>query len=142
MVHWLHENASMLSWLGALSLAMFAATLIALPVILVRIPQDYFTAAGHLRRSQSGSGRTAGRLVWQVLKNVAGLVLIVAGLMMLVLPGQGLLTILAGALLLQYPGKVRIERWLISRRPILRGINWMRSRRGRPPLLIERSRSA
>ncbi len=29
-----------------------------------------------------------------------------------------------------------LERWLVTRRPILRTINWLRTRRGKPPLVI------
>ena len=54
---------------------------------------------------------------------------------MLVLPGQGLLTLLVGFLLVDAPGKYRLERWLVSRKAVLRPINWLRRRKGRQPLI-------
>ena len=36
----------------------------------------------------------------------------------IVLPGRGLLSIVVGIVLLNFPGKFRLERWLVSRRPV------------------------
>jgi hypothetical protein len=69
-----------------------------------------------------------------VLKNALGIVLVVAGLVMLIVPGQGLLTIAVGLMLIDFPGKYRLERWLATRRPVWRSINWLRKRAGRAPL--------
>ena len=69
-----------------------------------------------------------------VVKNTTGGVLIVAGLAMLLLPGQGLLTLAAGLLLLDFPGKYGVERRLVSRGPVRASLNWIRRRRGREPL--------
>ena len=63
-----------------------------------------------------------------------GAIFIVAGIAMIFLPGQGAITILIGITLTDFPGKYRLERWLVTRRPILRSINWLRERRGHPPL--------
>jgi hypothetical protein len=60
--------------------------------------------------------------------NAAGSLFIVAGIAMLVLPGQGVITIVVGLLLIDFPGKFRLERWLARRRPLMRGITWIRSR--------------
>ena len=70
-------------------------------------------------------------------KNALGIVLVVAGIAMLVLPGQGILTILAGILLLNFPGRHRFEHWIVSRPPVFRSINWLRRRNGQPPLVSE-----
>jgi UPF0716 family protein affecting phage T7 exclusion len=69
-------------------------------------------------------------------KNLLGGLLMIAGLAMLVLPGQGLLTLFVGFLLIDFPGKYRLEKWLIRRRYILRPINWLRARRHRAPLQV------
>jgi len=72
-------------------------------------------------------------LVLVVLKNALGVVLVVLGFIMLFTPGQGLLTLLAGLLLMNFPGKYRLERWLVLRPGVLRGLNWLRQRGGHPP---------
>lgn len=44
------------------------------------------------------------------LRNVLGAILLVAGIAMLVLPGQGVPTILISLGLMNFPGKYRLER--------------------------------
>ncbi len=72
-------------------------------------------------------------LLLGVAKNILGGLLVVMGVVMLFTPGQGLLTILIGLLLLNFPGKYRLERWLVLRPGVLRGLNWLRQRRGHRP---------
>jgi hypothetical protein len=55
---------------------------------------------------------------------------------MLVLPGQGVLTILLGIALLDLPGKRHLERRLIALPTVLRTINKLREKFGRPPLTV------
>lgn len=71
-----------------------------------------------------------------VLKNVLGAIFLTLGVGMLVLPGQGLLTILIGLSLVDFPGKYRLERYLVTRSPVLRSLNWLRRRTGKPPFRV------
>jgi len=73
---------------------------------------------------------------WGLLisKNLLGCVIVLLGIAMLVLPGQGILTIVIGLVLINFPGKYRLERWIITRGPVLRAINLIRQRSGRQPL--------
>jgi hypothetical protein len=61
-------------------------------------------------------------------------VLLVGGLLMLLMPGQGLLTIAVAVMLLDFPGKFRLQRWLVKRESVWRTINWLRNRAKRQPL--------
>ena len=70
-------------------------------------------------------------------KNVFGLVFVLMGLAMLVLPGQGILTIVIGLVLIDFPGKYKLERWIVSRRAVLNSINWLRQRADRGPIVVE-----
>ena len=63
--------------------------------------------------------------------------LILSGLAMLVLPGQGLLTIAIGLLFLNFPGKYKIEGKIIRMRPIHKSIAWLRRRAQVPPLNLD-----
>jgi UPF0716 family protein affecting phage T7 exclusion len=74
-----------------------------------------------------------------VVRNVFGSLLLVVGVLMLVLPGQGLLTILIGLTLLDFPGKRRFVRRLLMRPQVLRVINAIRRRFGVAPLQVDRS---
>ena len=70
------------------------------------------------------------------LKNLAGLGIVVLGVAMLLLPGQGILTILIGLTLLDFPGKRRLEIWFVRRSSILNGINRIRKKARREPLML------
>lgn len=123
-------------WITIASAAMLFASLIAVPLLVTRIPADYFAPL-----SRSGAEwprrRSWLRLIWVIVKNVVGSVLFVLGALMLVLPGQGLLTLLIAIALLNFPGKFRLQRWVVTRRGVLDSINWIRRKAGRPPLRLE-----
>jgi len=135
---WFEAHPGVWTTLVVVSAVMFFATLLAVPMLVVRIPADYFVRP---RRAPSRWRREhpATWLILQIVKNLLGVVLILAGIAMLVLPGQGLVTILIGLMLTNFPGKYRLERWLVSRPPVHRGINWMRRRAGRPALMLPAS---
>ncbi|MCZ6750119.1 MAG: hypothetical protein O7D96_12545 [SAR324 cluster bacterium] len=69
-------------------------------------------------------------------KNLLAVVLVVAGVAMLFLPGQGILTILVGLGLLSVPGKRKLELWIVRRPAVLRAIQWIRARSNRPALQL------
>ena len=45
MVPWLYGHKAVLWWLGALSIVTFVGTVVALPLVVARLPPDYFTHA-------------------------------------------------------------------------------------------------
>ncbi len=120
-------------WMAAISLLAFIVTLVAIPMAIIRLPEDYFVA----ERQHQWLGKhhhPALRIIWEVFKSVLGVSLIIVGFLMLVLPGQGIITILVGIMLLRFPGKRRLQRWIIMRKQVLRSANWLRRRAGRAPL--------
>lgn len=133
---WIRAHQPTLWWFAAASMLMFVASLILFPVILARIPTDYFAHQGR-PPSPWADQHPAIRAIALVVKNAAGFLLLVMGIAMLVLPGPGILSILAGITLLNFPGKFRLERWLVSQRPVLRSINWLRRRTNREPLIVD-----
>lgn len=116
----------------AVSFVALIATAIAVPLIVARLPPDYFLATQRSKRNDYAK-RSALKTFLAVLRNLVGVILALLGLVMLVTPGQGLLTLMAGLLLMNFPGKYRLERWLVLRPGILRGLNWLRKRRHQPP---------
>lgn len=109
-----HEQ---LFWLlGFTSLALFVGTALIIPWLVIRLPTDFFA------RKRPGRGRLRRRhplvaILLVIIRNVFGAVLLVAGFVMLFVPGQGLLTILIGIALVDFPGKHALfERMLRSRR--------------------------
>ncbi len=123
--HWL-------AWATPVSLLTLLGTVLLLPVLVARLPQDYFFREHRPPRPHTGHWLLRYGLL--IVKNLLGAVLLVAGLAMMVLPGPGIVTVLASFALLSLPGKYHLERWLVSRPQVRAAITLMRERAGRPPL--------
>lgn len=132
---WIGAHSTGLSWLLVMSVVSFVASAIAVPVLLARLPADYFVRE---RSPDAGDHfRAPARVMFRIGRNLLGLALLAAGIAMLVLPGQGVVAILAGLIMLDFPGRHRVERWIVSRPPVLSSINRLRQRLNRPPLIVE-----
>ena len=68
-----------------------------------------------------------------VFKNILGVLFILAGIAMLVLPGQGVLTILIGISFIDFPGKRKLEIEIIQKEPVQKAVNWIREKAGKEP---------
>jgi hypothetical protein len=122
-------------WIFGVSVVLFVLSLVGMPLLVVRMRADYFVARAP--GSDSWSGRhPVVRIGVRVIKNVLGVVFLVAGFAMLVLPGQGVLTMLLGLTLVEFPGKRRLELAIIRQRPVHQAINWIRARARRPSLIV------
>lgn len=133
MIEFVQTNPDFLKWMAVISLLMFVGTLVMVPWLVTRIPEDYF----HYERRKVGSfsdHRPPVRLTLLVLKNLVGYLFIPLGVLMLVLPGQGILTMMIGLVLIDFPGKFHLERWLVSQPGVARTMNWFREKAGRKPL--------
>jgi hypothetical protein len=134
LVSFYEAHVEFFGWLGGASVLMFVLSLVSLPWLVARIPEDYFLSPEpyvHYHEFR----HPVIRFLILIIKNIFGMVLLLAGISMLVLPGQGILTIMMGLVLLNFPGKRRFERWLIRKQSILRALNWLRRRAGHAPLL-------
>jgi hypothetical protein len=134
MIDWIQSNETLLWWLAASSITLFIATMVAVPLWAVRIPANYF--ADRTRHAPEPVAGGAKQTVLKIGKNLLGAVLVLVGILMLVLPGQGLLTILIGIMVMEFPAKYRIERWIVTRPPVLHTMNWLRQRAGHEPLIL------
>ena len=114
-----------LVWLGTLSFIIFIFSLLTIKWLVALIPSDYFIKKNN---SEFRSNYPIFWLVSIIIKNLVGYTLIVGGILMLVLPGQGLFTIFVGLMLSNYPGKFYIERKFIAIPSVLRAINWLRKK--------------
>jgi hypothetical protein len=103
--------------------------------VLIKLPADYF-CANKKRREPFARFPPAARMPLIMAKNLLGVVLVAAGLVFLVMPGQGVIVILIGVLLLDFPRKRELERWLIGRGPILKLANWIRAKGNKKPLQL------
>lgn len=133
----LFENNNWLVWLSVSSFAMFLFSLIALPIIVIRLPKDFFCRDPN-KISVPGSASGPRELTVLMLRTIVGIILLVAGFLMLFLPGQGMLTILFALILLEFPGKKALlhkAMSFINRPYIISKLNGWRRKFNRPPLL-------
>lgn len=133
MLDWLTENEALLLGLGIFSVVSFVASLVIVPALIIRLPADYFAES---RRGDVPTRHPALRLALLIAKNTLGAIVIIVGIILLPLPGQGVLTILVGIILLDFPGKYALERRLIGRPAVLEALNWIRAKANRPPLVL------
>jgi hypothetical protein len=115
-----------------LSFALGTGVLIA---VVATLPTTF------LQAPDLGSGGTSANsvLYWsrRVGKNLIGLSVIAIGLILAFpgVPGPGLPIVLLGLTMVEFPGKRRLMRKLLSVPRVLGGINVLRVRCGKPPLL-------
>jgi len=112
----------------------FVASLIVIPMILVRLPADYFDT--RIPRHWMKDHHPALRLLGLIVKNIVGVVFLLAGFAMLFLPGQGVLTMLIGISLMDFPQKRALEARMVGQPTVLGVINSMRHKFGKPPLTL------
>lgn len=120
----LAEHRTALTWVSVLSAVMFVGSLLFMPVLVAAAPADYFVRAP-VQRS----------LLRTLLRNALGSMLMLAGLLMLVLPGQGLLMMLLALSLLDLPGKHKLVRRLAARPAVWRALAYVRERTHKPPFV-------
>lgn len=131
---WITDNGTLLGLLGLVGVVSLVATILLLPFLVVRIPPDYFRHQ-HRHPGSPGYRHPVVHHAIVLFKNSLGVVLILAGIAMLVLPGQGLLTLLIGLMLTDFPGKYSMEKRLVAQPGVLKAVNWLRGRSGHPPVL-------
>lgn len=128
LTQWIDAAQPYLILIASISGGLAIISMVLVPVLIVQMPKDYFLAAHRIRR-RSFSAR------WlTVARNALGVTLFIAGLLMLVLPGQGLLTLIVATIMSDVPGKYRVERWLVLQPRVLKAINWVRRRYHKPEI--------
>jgi hypothetical protein len=139
--HLIYGIVDGLTWGGvffgaSLFLVTMIGSLLVVGFLLVKLPPTYFQDF-HCRDVWVDRHPVL-RLAARSGKNVLGAILVVIGTILSLpgVPGQGVLTILVGFMLLDLPGKRRLERRIVGRRRLLRAINRLRKRFGRPPLVL------
>lgn len=140
MLEWISGYWEALTWTklligGGFFLISFFVSILIVAIVVVKIPANYFSS----HYQQDFMPNTPWIVRWGVviLKNLIGVVLIVAGIIMLIGPGQGILTILIGLIMMDIPGKRPLEARIISRPTILTAVNDLRARYNKPPLEMD-----
>lgn len=134
-LEWIFKHQQLVTWLALASFVLFLAGLFAVRAWAVHLPADFFSPQREreaLMRRSSASG-----FLIMVLRNLLGLMLVLVGVAMLILPGPGVLAVVVGILAMDFPGKMHLARWLVSRPAVLVSINFLRKRAGRKPLILD-----
>jgi len=136
MPHTLYESIVMEFYIAAAIIAFSVLSLFVVAAIAVFLPADYFS---NNKREKLRYANTHPLIYYSLLiaKNLLGLVLLCAGIIMLVLPGQGLLTILIGLLMIDFPGKYKVTRFLVNQKAVYKPINWLRRKFNRGPIFLK-----
>lgn len=116
------------------SVGIFVGSILLLPVIVARLPEDHFVEHGPSRPGDPGERKHPLVLLG---RNVAGAMLLVAGVIMLFVPGPGVVMILAALALMRFPGKKQLERRIASSPRVLPALNRIRAAAKAPPLRFE-----
>jgi hypothetical protein len=111
--------------LAVFSVVAVLASLLLVPRYLATLPRDFLLKDGQTEQHS---------VLLRVLRNLFGVLLVVLGVLMLILPGQGLLTLLVGVLLVDIPGKHALLRRVLARPKILGAVNKLRARHHAEPL--------
>ena len=135
MLEIITQNKHLLVYLAWGSLILFVVSLAVIPWLIVRLPADYF----HFKKRHTLASQSDNPIIVKIIttiKNMLGLILVILGFLMLVLPGQGILTILIGFILMNFPGKYKLERKIVSSKKVLNSLNWIRLKAKKPPFNI------
>lgn len=118
---------------GSLGSLVLSGVLVSL--VLLALPADHYSK-GRIAPIVPANGGIVSLFasgLLAVVRNVLGWMFVLAGIAMLVLPGQGLLSIIAGLVLIDFPGKRRFEHRLLASHVVRDAMNWLRRRAGKPP---------
>ena len=125
------QYEDLLVTISIISAAVFVITLLLTPYLLGLIPVDYFSEKYQLQHIS----KTPIGIINLVLKTILGIFLVLAGIIMLVTPGQGVISILLGLFLMEFPGKRKLEQNFINHEPTYKALNWLRNKAGKPPFI-------
>jgi hypothetical protein len=120
-----------LSVLTVVSVGIFVIGFLLVPPLAVKLPADHF-----IRPEPALDRRSIRAWIWYVSRNLFALVLLVAGVAMILLPGPGIITIIVAIAVADFPGKRRVERAFIRTWIVRTALNAMRSKYGAPPMII------
>lgn len=142
MIRWLTEFWHALTWaqivIGAALITVgFVASYVAVSIILIKIPANYFHS--DYEHHFFPDSHPMLRAVAIAGKNVLGVLLIIAGIILSFpgVPGPGLLTVFIGLMLTDIPGKRVLEAKIIKRPALLSAVNKLRTRYGKPELVMD-----
>jgi Na+-transporting methylmalonyl-CoA/oxaloacetate decarboxylase gamma subunit len=127
----LDRYGSIITWLGIGSTFTFVLSLIIIPWIIHKLDKDFFIQLREPKKKESE--HPVRFILLCIMRYSMGLFLLLAGILMIFLPGQGILTILFGISLLDFPAKRTVTIRLLSCQSVQSSLNWIRKKGNRTP---------
>ncbi len=119
------SHPALLWGLGVFSVVAVVASVLLVPRYLASLPADFLL---------NDAPRKQASMPLKIARNALGVLLVLLGLAMLLLLGQGLITLLVGVILVDFPGKQRLVQRQLGRPKVLSVVNKLRRKHGSPPL--------
>jgi len=135
MIEFVRHHENLFLWLTIASVICLIVSPLIVSWMVIQLPSDYFSYPKR-QKYQWVNQVPIIRGGWIFLKNILGVVFVIGGIAMLVLPGQGILTIIVGLFLMDFPYKYKVESWIIKRPVILKTVNRLRVKAKRDTLKI------
>lgn len=128
--YWLNILLPYLPWISLAGLFIAVLSALATPYLLIQIPADYF-----VNKATESQKHPILRRIVQITRNLLAFVVLMAGVVMLILPGQGLLTIFIALVISDFSGKYHLEQKIVAQPKVFNSINWIRRRYNHPELI-------
>ena len=123
---------TLFAWLAAFSVFTFFLSLLLIPLLVARLPRDYFQE-NKLKDTLALSLSSPKSITIFILRNIIGLLLVALGFAKLFLPGQGVMTIIIGLAIMRFPYKQRLL-FKATRSPAIQAsLDWLRGKTGKKP---------
>ncbi len=136
---WIGQHTALFWWMGVASGVLLLFSLLLVPVLIARLPRDYFLRERPPMADEFRNQHPVVRWLLLIGKNLLGGLLVIGGIAMIPAPGQGVLTLLIGLMLINFPGKRQVEQWILNRSTVERVLNWIRRKRRCEPLLFPKN---
>ena len=119
-----------LTWFAIVTTVLIWALIIfGTPVVIRRLPADFFSNAEHLRPRGRDGRPWPWFILLHLLKNLAGVALVLLGTVGL----QGVLVVMMGLAIMDIPKKAEAIRWLAKIPFVWRLMSRIRAKAGLPP---------
>ena len=128
LLDWIESNQLLLGTIAGFSTLLLLLTILATPWLVAMLSSGYF-----MSQESRVQKRSIANLLLTCLRSLTGLMLVLIGIVMLVIPGPGLVTMLVGLSLAEFPGKRRLLKYIATRPSVFKSLNWMRKRHGKEP---------
>jgi amino acid permease len=116
--------------LAGLSLVTFCISLLCIPWLVSRLPQNYFQDPRNTKRTAFTTPTVPGLALF-FIRNLIGLILFTAGVAMLFLPGQGIITMIIGIGVMSFPYKQYLLFRATRPNSIQSAMDWIRKKTGK-----------